>query len=277
LALRLIPPLAQYLGLDPKQIGLDRGGATQTPQHRCQPQHQFALDRGPGVEIRNDGRIERSVVLDILDNVDDSFCAQPMPDGVSPRFALLGSGAGAPDSVASVGFNLPKRGHGLEPSMVWLDEAFCIPGWIKLRSVVALARWVHLKHGRLPKLSCRFKRGNLQIGPPSHFVTAAVQLVVVLAAERHGEFVADLAAERSGLRKFQVMGVARTALADETRLRSDEGEMGLVPSTPLFTDRRNRPRGRRMASVRLDECGSVEFRQWCRAFRPPPRASSAAW
>jgi hypothetical protein len=49
---RLTPAVAQYLGLDPKQIGLDRGGATQTPQQRCQPQHQFALDRGLGVIIR---------------------------------------------------------------------------------------------------------------------------------------------------------------------------------------------------------------------------------
>jgi hypothetical protein len=35
----LILAVAQYLGLDPKQIGLDCGRATQTSQQRCQPQH----------------------------------------------------------------------------------------------------------------------------------------------------------------------------------------------------------------------------------------------
>ena len=35
-----------------------------------------------------------------------------------------------------------------------------------------------------------------------------VQLDVVFAADRNGKFVADLAAQRSGLRKFQVMGIA---------------------------------------------------------------------
>ena len=35
-----------------------------------------------------------------------------------------------------------------------------------------------------------------------------VQLDVVFAAYRNGKFVADLAAQRSGLRKFQVMGIA---------------------------------------------------------------------
>jgi hypothetical protein len=70
------------------------------------------------------------------------------------------------------------------------------------------------------------------------------------------------------------MGVARAALADETRLRADKDEMGLVASTALFTDRRNRSGGRWMVAVRwsLDERGSiywhVKFRQGCRAFRP---------
>jgi hypothetical protein len=56
---------------------------------------------------------------------DDGFRAQPMPDGVSPRlpFAFLGSGTGASDSVASVGFSLTKRGHRLERSTVLTPSA----------------------------------------------------------------------------------------------------------------------------------------------------------
>ena len=203
LALRLVPPLAQYFGLDPKQIGLDRGGATQTPQQRCQPQHQLALDRGLGVVIRNDGRLERSVVLDILDTIDDGFRAQPMPDGVASGlpFALLGSGTGASDARC-VGWpqSVETRSWAGALDGIACQSAFCIVGGNKVRC--GLARWVHLKRGRLPKLSCRFQRGNLQIGPPRHFVAVAVQLIMVLAAERHGEFVADLAAERAGLRQI---------------------------------------------------------------------------
>ena len=166
-----------------------------------------------------------------------------MPDGVASGlpFALLGSGTGASDGIASVGLNLSKRGHGPERSTELLVKALLHRWRNKVRC--GLARWIHLKRGRLPKLSCRFQRGNLQIGPPRHFVAVTVQLIMVLAAERHGEFVADLAAERPGLGKFQVMGVARAALADETRLRADKGEMGLVASTALFTDRRNGPSG----------------------------------
>lgn len=92
--LHLVPPLAQDFGLDPHEIGFDRGGATQAPQQWCQPQDKLTLDGGLGVVVRNDGRLERSVVLDILDNFDDGLRAQSMPDGVAPRlpFALLGSG-----------------------------------------------------------------------------------------------------------------------------------------------------------------------------------------
>ena len=106
---------------------------------------------------------------------------------------------------------------------------------------------------------------------------------MVLAAERHGEFVADLAAERPGLGKFQVMGVAGTALADETGLRADKDEMDLVASTALFADRRNYPSGRGTVAVRwsLDERGSIIWESGAGNGAAPsgraPRASSAAW
>jgi hypothetical protein len=49
---------------------------------------------------------------------------------------------------------------------------------------------------------------------------------MMVAAERHGEFVANLATERSGLCEFQMMGIARRALTDQAGLRGDECEVG---------------------------------------------------
>ena len=47
-------------------------------------------------------------------------------------------------------------------------------------------------------------------------------------AQWHSEFVADLASQRSRLGKFEVVGIARTALADKTGLGCDERQMGFV-------------------------------------------------
>src|SRR5215831_9999021 len=48
------------------------------------------------------------------------------------------------------------------------------------------------------------------------------------AAERDGELVADLAAERAGLSEAQVMGVGWPAAANDTGLRGDKPKMLLV-------------------------------------------------
>ena len=45
-----------------------------------------------------------------------------------------------------------------------------------------------------------------------------MQLPMMTAAERNGELVADLETDGSGLRKPQVMRIARLPAADETRL-----------------------------------------------------------
>jgi hypothetical protein len=59
--------IAQDLGLDPEQIGLNGGGATQTPQQRCQPKHQLALYCGPGVTISDDEGYKSFVDLNFLE------------------------------------------------------------------------------------------------------------------------------------------------------------------------------------------------------------------
>ena len=52
-----------------------------------------------------------------------------------------------------------------------------------------------------------------------------MKLAMMAAAERHGELIADLAAERPALREAQVMGVAGFAAADQTSLLRHEAHM----------------------------------------------------
>jgi hypothetical protein len=56
------------------------------------------------------------------------------------------------------------------------------------------------------------------LAPPFGLFSITVKLAMVAAAQRHSELIADLAAKRSGLRKPQVMGVARLAAADQAGL-----------------------------------------------------------
>ena len=51
---------------------------------------------------------------------------------------------------------------------------------------------------------------------------------MMLAAQGHSEFIADLAPQRSRLGKFEVVGIARTALADKTGLGCDERQMAFA-------------------------------------------------
>jgi hypothetical protein len=57
------------------------------------------------------------------------------------------------------------------------------------------------------------------------FVAVAMDFAMVPAAERDGELIADLTAERAALCESQVMGVAGLAAADQTRLPGDEPDV----------------------------------------------------
>ena len=57
------------------------------------------------------------------------------------------------------------------------------------------------------------------------------------AAEGDRELIADLAAERTGLRKSEVVGVRGLAAADETRLLGDIAQMLPVAIAPRGSDR----------------------------------------
>ena len=51
---------------------------------------------------------------------------------------------------------------------------------------------------------------------------------MMLAAQWHRKFVADLAPEGSRLGKFQMVGITGRAMADQTRLRGNERPVGFV-------------------------------------------------
>ena len=67
---------------------------------------------------------------------------------------------------------------------------------------------------------------------------------MMITTKRHGEFIADLAAQSSGLGKFQMMGVAGGALTDQTRMGCDENQMCLVSVSDRFAQRSDVVRGR---------------------------------
>jgi hypothetical protein len=51
------------IGLDLKEISLDRNDPPQAPEQRGQPQHEFALVRRPGIIVRDYDGLERAVEL----------------------------------------------------------------------------------------------------------------------------------------------------------------------------------------------------------------------
>ena len=62
--------------------------------------------------------------------------------------------------------------------------------------------------GLLPKLAGDDQSIDLERFPPDCFIASLVQLSMVVAAERHREFIADFDAERPRLCKAEMMWVA---------------------------------------------------------------------
>ena len=79
-----------------------------------------------------------------------------------------------------------------------------------------------------PKLTRDLDRVDAGLLPPGPLVTGAMNRTVVDAAERHGEFVAGLAAERPWLHEPKMMRVGRLAAAKEARLPGDKSNMFAV-------------------------------------------------
>ena len=74
----------------------------------------------------------------------------------------------------------------------------------------------------LPKLHSNLHRIDLEIVPPSLFVSNSMNFSVMSAAERHSEFITNLETDCPRLRKAQMMRIGWLPAAHQTRLRSDE-------------------------------------------------------
>jgi hypothetical protein len=73
--------------------------------------------------------------------------------------------------------------------------------------------------GLKPQLAGSGARIDICGGPPGRLVTAAMQLTMVPAAERHCELVADFAPKRAVLGEAKMVWVGRGTSANETGLR----------------------------------------------------------
>src|SRR5262245_49863753 len=80
----------------------------------------------------------------------------------------------------------------------------------------------------VPKILCGRKPIDLQVFPPSRFITCLMQLPVMPTTEWYGELIANLHPKRSGLGETQVMRIGGLTSADKTGLRCDELQMCLV-------------------------------------------------
>ena len=65
--------------------------------------------------------------------------------------------------------------------------------------------------------------------PPSRFVATAMDLAMMAAAKRHGEFVAYFPAKCAVLTETQMMRIRRCAAANQAWLVGDESKVILVP------------------------------------------------
>ena len=79
----------------------------------------------------------------------------------------------------------------------------------------------------------RGQRIDIEVLPPCEFVAALVELAMVSAAQRHGEFVADFAAQRALLRELKMVRVRRAATAGQTGLSAHVLQMIRVPQPKL--------------------------------------------
>ena len=82
--------------------------------------------------------------------------------------------------------------------------------------------------GLHPKVLGGLQGIDPEVFPPGLLIARLMQLSMVTAAERHGEFITDFKAHRSRLGKAQMMRVTWLTPADQTRLAGHELQMRLV-------------------------------------------------
>ncbi len=86
----------------------------------------------------------------------------------------------------------------------------------------------------VPKPLRDIERGQVEFLPPSRLVAAQVKLTMMDPAERDGELIAHLAAQRARLCETKMVRVGGTSSTHEARLRGDESPMVFVPLAPHF-------------------------------------------
>ena len=82
--------------------------------------------------------------------------------------------------------------------------------------------------GLYPEGASSAGRINASIFPPCDFIARAMGLAMMAAAQRYGELVTDLAAERAVLGEAQMVGVGRPAPTNQASLFSHELDVLLV-------------------------------------------------
>ena len=90
-----------------------------------------------------------------------------------------------------------------------------------------------------PQRACGDKRLYSAVPPPRCFIAAAVDLSVMRAAYRHREPIADLATERTGLRKTQLMRIRRTPTANQAELFDDMPDLVAITDAAWFREHRD--------------------------------------
>jgi hypothetical protein len=85
-----------------------------------------------------------------------------------------------------------------------------------------------------------------------------VYFPIVGAAQRHREFVAHLAAQRTWLRETKMMWIAGLTAANEARLGGDEFEVCFVALSPRFAEQQNHKPGMLSAQMIKGLCEAVD-------------------
>jgi len=98
---------------------------------------------------------------------------------------------------------------------------------------------LRLRVAREPKRSCDSVRIEPEFLPPPGFITVPMQLAMMSPAERHGEFVADLTTECTGLREAQMVWIARLPTADQARLLNHMPDVIAVTHAARFGEDKN--------------------------------------
>jgi hypothetical protein len=88
--------------------------------------------------------------------------------------------------------------------------------------------------GFKPERAGSCKRIYSRLLPPQSFIAATMDLPVVRATERHREFVAHFATERTRLREAQVMGIRWPPTTEKTGLLDHVPDMIAVTNSTRF-------------------------------------------